>query len=109
MKMNIKFKLFFIEFFLFKLCFNKVIFVFVIFRHGARSTSIIDENDLDLYGEQWNGIKELTNSGLRQQYLLGHYIRNKYPDLINYEKYNPKDIEVISTLKNRTILSARHN
>ena len=108
MIINIKFKLFFIEFFLFKLCFNKIIFVFVIFGHGARSPSIIDENDLDLYGEQWNEMQELTNSGLRQQYLLGHYIRNKYPDLIiNYEKYNPKDIEVISTLRNRTIMSAR--
>ena len=93
--------------YLFQLCFNKVIFVFEIFRHGARSPSIIDENDLDLYGEQWNGMQELTNSGLRQQYLLGYYIRNKYPDLINYEKYSPKDIEVISTLRNRTIMSAR--
>ena len=41
------------------------------------------------------------------QYLLGYYIRNKYPELINYEKYNPKDIEVLSTLKTRTIMSAR--
>ena len=107
MIINNIFKLFIIELYLFQLCYNKVIFVFEIFRHGARSPSFMDENDIDLCGEQWNGIQELTNSGLRQQYLLGHYIRNKYPDLINYEKYNPKDIEVKATIKNRTIMSAR--
>ena len=103
--MNIRFNFFVIV--LFKLCFNKVIFVYELFRHGARSPTLLDENDIDLFGEQWNGIQELTNSGLRQSYLLGNYIRNKYPDLINYEKYNPKDIEVVSTLRPRTIMSAR--
>ena len=70
--------LFVIELFLFKLCFNKVIFVFEIFRHGARTQNSLDLNDKDIFGEQWEGILELTNSGLRQHYLLGHYIRNKY-------------------------------
>ena len=101
------FILFIIEYFLFNVFENKVIFVFEHFRHGARSPLDISENDLDLIREQWNGSQELTNVGLRQEYLLGHFIRNKYPNLINYEKYNPKEIEVLSTMTNRTIMSAR--
>ena len=104
--MIINIKLYVIELFLFKLCFNKVILVYEIFRHDARSLESLDENNADLFGEQWDE-EELTNSGLRQPYLLGHYTRNKYPDLINYEKYNPKNIKVKSTLKGRTIMSAR--
>ena len=86
---------------------KKVIFVFEHFRHGARSPSRINNNDLDKLYEKWNGIQELTNLGLRQHYLLGNFIRNNYPNLINYEKYNPKEIEVLSTITNRTIMSAR--
>jgi len=107
MMINKKFNIFIIEILLFKLCHNKVIFVYEIFRHGTRSPSVLDKYDKDIFSEQWDGIQELTNSGLRQHYLLGNYIRNKYPDLINYENYNPKDIEIITTSKNRTIMSAR--
>ena len=105
--MNTSFIFFIIYFFLFKNFENRVIFVFEHFRHGSRSPSDIFDDDLDLIKEQWNGIQELTNVGLRQVYLLGHFIRNKYPNLINFEKYNPKEIEVLSTMTNRTIMSAR--
>ena len=105
--MKIFFTFFVINFFLFKIFENKVIFVFEHFRHGARSPSDLYNDDLDLIKEQWNGIQELTNVGLRQSYLLGHFIKNKYPNLINFEKYNPKEIEVFSTMTNRTIMSAR--
>ena len=94
-------------FFLIHIVDNKVIFVFEHFRHGARSPSDLFEDDLDLMKEKWDGVQELTNVGLRQEYLLGHFIRNKYPNLINYNKYNPKEIEVLSTMANRTIMSAR--
>jgi lysosomal acid phosphatase len=93
--------------YLFILSENKVVFVFEYFRHGARSPSDLFENDVDLFQEKWNGLQELTNVGLRQHYLLGNHIRNKYPDLINYEKYNPKELEVFSSMTNRTIMSAR--
>ena len=101
------FKLFLFQSFLFILSKNKVIFVFEHFRHGARSPSTLNDKDLDSNNETWNGLQELSNLGLRQHYLLGNYIRNKYPELINYEKYNPKEIEVLSTMTNRTIMSAR--
>jgi len=93
--------------FLFTLAKNNVVFVFEHFRHGARSPSTLNENDVDGLNQTWNGLQELSNVGLRQHYLLGNYIRNKYPDLINYKNYNPKEIEVLSTITNRTIMSAR--
>ena len=106
LKINIC-KLLIIELILFTISENKILFVFQHFRHGARTPSDLFEDDLDLIKEKWNGLKELTNVGLRQSYLLGHTIRNKYPNLINYKKYNPREIEAISTLTNRTIMSAR--
>ena len=93
--MNTSFIFFIIYFFLFKNLENRVTFVFEHFRHGSRILSDI-----------WNGIQELANVGLRQVYLLGHFIRNKYPNLKNFEKYNPKEIKVLSTMTNRTIMSA---
>ena len=101
------FIIFIIEYFLINTSENKILFVFELFRHGARSSSDLFENDLDLIREKWYGSLELTYVGIRQVYLLGHFIRNKYPDLINYKKYNPKEIEVLSTITNRTIMSAR--
>lgn len=101
------FIVFLIEFYLLIISENKVIFVFQHYRHGARSPSDLFEDDLDIIKEKWSSLKELTNVGIRQSYLLGHFIRNKYPNLINYNKYNPKEIEVISTLTNRTLMSAR--
>ena len=107
MTIKIIFLIFIVEYFLINASENKTIFVFEHFRHGARSPSDLSKNNLDLIGEEWNGLQELSYVGLRQSYLLGHFIRNKYPSLINYEKYNPKEIEVLSTMTNRTIMSAR--
>ena len=89
------------------LTFCKTLFIFEHFRHGARGLSDKDEKDLDIYGEKWNGDSELTYSGMRQQFLLGSYIRNKYKNLIDYENYNPNEILAFSTNKNRAIMSAR--
>lgn len=88
---------------------NKMRFAFTIFRHGARSPySGMSPTFVDWFGYQWNGVKELTAVGLRQHYLLGyrnylHYIvKNK---LIS-DVYDPREIYVISTDSNRTLLSA---
>ena len=89
------------------LSFCKTLFIFEHFRHGARGPSSYDENDLDLYKEKWNGDSELTYSGMRQQFLLGSYIRNKYKNLIDYESYNPNEILAFSSNKNRAMMSAR--
>ena len=92
---------------LFKNSFLKTLFIFEHSRHGHRTNSDLDNNNLDIFKEKWDGDSELTNIGLKQHYLLGNYIRNKYNNLINYTSYNPNEIFILSTTSNRTILSAR--
>ena len=92
---------------LFKNSFLKTLFIFEHSRHGHRTNSDLDNNNLDIFKEKWDGDSELTNIGLKQHYLLGNYIRNKYNNLINYTSYNPNEIFILSTTTNRTILSAR--
>lgn len=88
---------------------NQMRFAFTIFRHGARSPySGMTPTFVDWFGYQWSGVKELTAVGLRQHYLLGfrnnlHYIVNN--NLLS-EVYDPREIYVISTDSNRTLLSA---
>ena len=88
------------------LCQNKTLFVFEHFRHGARAPwRLADkENNLDIFGEEWNGEGELTPSGLRMHYLLGHKNYQRYKDFISSSP-NLNEILVYSTSVNRTILS----
>ena len=82
---------------------------FEIFRHGARSPYDGMTSDFkDCFGQQWNGKKELTGVGMLQHFLVGTRNRIKY---INDTQllspiYNPKEIYLISTDSNRTIMSA---
>ena len=78
---------------------NKTIFLFEHFRHGARNPT---ENDN--FNISWKGKGELTEIGKRMQYLLGIHNNNKYKNFIN-ENYNPNEILIYSSDKNRTILS----
>eukprot|EP01017_Pseudomicrothorax_dubius_P047422 TRINITY_DN8524_c0_g1_i2.p1 TRINITY_DN8524_c0_g1~~TRINITY_DN8524_c0_g1_i2.p1 ORF type:complete len:367 (+),score=62.42 TRINITY_DN8524_c0_g1_i2:34-1134(+) len=72
-------------------------------RHGARGP-IYDLPDR----EYWNQFGQLTPVGMRQLYLLGAQLRQRY--IIDQkflpEKYNPDVIFVRSTAVNRTIMSA---
>ena len=85
---------------------SQILFVFEHIRHGARGPW----KDLDLttytdtFGEYWQGLGELTPSGIRQHYLLGVRNRKKYNTFIS-EYYNPNEILVYSTNVNRTIMS----
>lgn len=85
-------------------------FSFVIFRHGARSPYYdLTDDFIDIFGYKWEGKKELTGIGQRQHFLLGNRHRKRYIEeykLIN-EKYDPREIYVISTDSNRTIMSAQ--
>ena len=83
---------------------EKVVFVFTLFRHGARAPYAL-ENGKDSIGVEWNINKnELTNVGLRQHYILGLLQREKYNDLLSNE-YKPGEVYAISTNRNRTIMS----
>lgn len=76
--------------------------ILLLIRHGARGilSPTYDRNNTwkDQYGE-------LTAVGMRQQFLHGLYINQKYPEL--FKKYNPKKIYVRSTDFNRTIMSGQ--
>ncbi len=87
---------------------EKLIFVELQCRHGARAPLDINDNNEDLLGVKWSNPGELTAVGQRMEYILGlknryRYITNTYNFLS--EKYDPHELLVFSTDVNRTILS----
>ena len=88
---------------------EKLRWAFEIFRHGARTPyDGMTFNFIDCFGCKWEGLKELTGVGLRQHFLVGYRNRLKYMEenhLIK-EVYDPRDVYLISTDTNRTIMSA---
>jgi hypothetical protein len=82
---------------------------FEIFRHGARTPySGMDKDFKDCFGYQWDGVKELTGVGLRQHFLVGYRNRKRYIEEKKLIKdyYDPREVYLISTDSNRTIMSA---
>ena len=88
---------------------QKLRWAFEIFRHGARTPYSGMTSDFeDCFGAKWQGLKELTGVGLRQHFLVGYRNRLKYVNetqLIKGE-YDPREVFIISTDSNRTIMSA---
>ena len=88
---------------------KKLRWAFEIFRHGARTPySGMTKDFKDCFGQQWFGLKELTGIGLHQHFLVGYRNRLKYVNeygLIS-PVYDPREIYLISTDSNRTIMSA---
>ena len=89
---------------------EKLLFVLEHFRHGARGAykSFNYEQWKDMLNEEWKGAGELTSIGMRQHYLLGKSVRNKYTNFIG-NTFNPNEISIISTNVNRTLISAYSN
>ena len=85
---------------------DKLLFVWEHFRHGARGPyiGINPLTNLDLIGEKWDGIGELTPLGIRMLYLLGISTKKRYENFIS-NTYNPNEIYITSTNVNRTIIS----
>ena len=85
---------------------DKLIFVMTHFRHGARSPSSV-KNNIDDIGEEWLMTGELTAVGERMLYLLGLRNRIRYINEKKFlsEKFNSKELEIISTNVERTIAS----
>ena len=82
---------------------------FEIFRHGARTPySGMNSSFYDCFGLPWIGLKELTGVGLRQHFLVGSRNRIKYmiENKLIKEQYDPREVFLISTDSNRTIMSA---
>ena len=81
-------------------------FVFLNFRHGARSPLLLKNNHTDLFGSYWSMPGELTELGRRQHYELGLKNRERYSNFIS-EQYDPKEVQIYSTSFARTINSAQ--
>ena len=106
-----KIKSFLIVFALYLLKLSKseeLIYAQLYIRHGARSpTSIYDKGE-DRIKEKWSGKGEITGVGQRMEYILGlrdreRYITDKFKFLS--EAFDPHELLIFSTDKNRTILS----
>ena len=86
---------------------DKLIFVMTHFRHGARAPSKYydSENYLDYTKEFWKDSSELIAVGQRMLFLLGIRNRIRYIENKKFlsEKYDPHEILIYSTYKNRTI------
>ena len=87
---------------------QKPIFVFELFRHGARSPMSLDEESKDSYGFQWSSPEQLTLVGRRMHFILGYRNNERYIQQMNFlsKTYNPHEILLISSNINRTIESA---
>ena len=84
---------------------NKLIFAMIHFRHGARSP--VMNGNKDTFGEKWDQPEDLTGLGERMHYLLGYRNRIRYviEKKLLSEKYNPDELVIVTTGKNRTIRS----
>ena len=86
---------------------GRLVFLYTHFRHGARGPKQLDENYIDRLGEKWTNLGELTGVGERMHYLLGLKNRKKYieEDGLISEKFDPHQILIFTSDKNRTMLS----
>ena len=91
---------------------NEIIFVYEHSRHGARGSinvnkGVFENNSFfDEYHSHWVGNGELTLKGKMQQYILGIRNRYKYPNLIDYNNYNPDELLIHVTNTSRSMESA---
>ena len=92
---------------------NEIIFVYEHSRHGVRSP-VFDihpkfDNLTQYYDEYktlWDGDGILTSKGKMQHYILGIRNRYKYPNLLNYTKFNSKELLIHVTSITRVQESA---
>ena len=82
---------------------DNLFFIFLSFRHGARSPLYM-EDKTDMLGGEWQMKGELTNNGRKQLYEIGLETREKYEHFLSND-YDPKEIKIYSTNYDRTINS----
>ena len=86
---------------------EKLIFVELLSRHGARAPIKLNDDGLDILGVKWNNTGELTSVGKRMEYLLGVYNRHRYISEYGFisPRFEPHQLVVYSSDINRTLLS----
>lgn len=85
---------------------TNLFFIFLNFRHGARSPIFLINSTTDMMGGNWLLNGELTNLGKKQHYKLGLKNRERYANFIS-DEYDPKEVVIYSTYFNRTINSVQ--
>ena len=91
---------------------NELIFVYEHCRHGGRGSIVnnisilYDDSFIDQYKSSWKGNGELTTKGKIQQYIIGISNRYKYPNIINYNNFNPDELLIHVTNTSRAQESA---
>ncbi|XP_046583107.1 prostatic acid phosphatase-like [Haliotis rubra] len=79
----------------------------VLFRHGDRTPTHAYPNDphqKDTWPQGWG---QLTQVGMRQEYELGQYLRQRYVDSgFIHGNYTADEIHILATYKDRAIMSA---
>ena len=84
---------------------QKLLFVNVHFRHGARSSLyLIDNKNRDIFGNIWEKRGSLTSKGKRQIFLNGIKHRERYSNFLS-NKYIEDEIKSYSTDSYRAISS----
>lgn len=73
---------------------------------GFISPFELDSLNEDLFGERWEEPGELTPSGMRQMYILGHRDQLSYGELLS-KQYNPNEIKMRSAYYNDTFVQAQ--
>ena len=90
---------------IFQLNIQKLLFVNVHFRHGARSSLyLIDKQNRDLLGNLWDKRGILTSKGKRQVFLNGIKHRERYSNFLTYKNIED-EIKAYSTDSYRSICS----
>ena len=93
---------------------NAPIFVYEHVRHGTRGPAseyqslFNNKTFYDEYDIHWDGDGELTLKGKMQHYILGIRNRYKYPNLLNYSKYDSNEL-VIHTTKATRVKESAYN
>ncbi|KAI6181298.1 Histidine phosphatase superfamily, clade-2-containing protein [Aphelenchoides besseyi] len=88
---------------------DTLIHVHVIFRHGDRTPWLLMPSDLENALESWpEGLGELTQLGIEQQFQLGRILRHRYDHWLPQD-YHSTLLYVQSSDRNRTLMSAQAN
>ncbi|KAJ8413117.1 hypothetical protein AAFF_G00106990 [Aldrovandia affinis] len=83
-------------------------FVTVLYRHGDRSPVNVYPTDPNKESAWPQGLGQLTQDGMRQQFELGQALQRRYQGFLN-ETYDRHQITVHSTDYDRTLMSAEAN